>query len=294
MMRHTDFAIFILTHGRPDKVLTVRTLRRQGYTGRIVILLDNEDDTEPEYRRLFGDQVEVFDRKEVAKHIDPFDNFNNLKSILYARRGAFDVAERLGIRYFTQFDDDYTAFNHRMNGDGSYGTSRIKDMDAVLDAMLDYYEAIPALSIAMAQGGDFIGGAQNPHRKIPARKCMNSFICSTDRRFGFYGTLNDDVTSYTLNGSRGGLFLTIKHVSLTQVTSQKTDGGMTEAYKDQGTYVKSFYSVIGHPSSVKVSVMGETHRRIHHEVRWRNTTPYIIPESFRKARGPRASSRSEK
>ena len=47
-----------------------------------------------------------------------------------------DVAERLGIRYFTQFDDDYTAFNHRMNGDGSYGTSRIKDMDAVLDANL--------------------------------------------------------------------------------------------------------------------------------------------------------------
>lgn len=28
-----DFCAFILTHGRPDKVLTYRTLRRAGYTG---------------------------------------------------------------------------------------------------------------------------------------------------------------------------------------------------------------------------------------------------------------------
>ncbi|EFL0486748.1 hypothetical protein G8G26_005003 [Escherichia coli] len=27
-----DFCAFILTHGRPDKVLTYRTLRRAGYT----------------------------------------------------------------------------------------------------------------------------------------------------------------------------------------------------------------------------------------------------------------------
>lgn len=28
-----DFCAFILTHGRPDKVLTYRTLRRAGYGG---------------------------------------------------------------------------------------------------------------------------------------------------------------------------------------------------------------------------------------------------------------------
>lgn len=294
MMRHTDFAVFILTHGRPDKVISYRSLRRQGYTGRIVILLDNEDETEGEYRKRFGDQVEVFDRKATAKHIDPFDNFGNLKSILYARRGAFDVAERLGIRYFTQMDDDYTGFIHRMQGDGSYWPSMIKDMDGVFDALLDFYESIPALSIAMAQGGDFIGGAQNKRRLIPSRKCMNSFICSIDRRFGFYGTFNDDVTSYTLNGSRGGLFLTIKQVSLIQVASQKNAGGMTEAYKEQGTYVKSFYSVMGHPSSVKVATMGESHIRIHHHVRWRNTAPYIVPESVRKTRVTRELLRNQK
>jgi len=44
-MRHDSFAALILTHGRPDNVITERTLRRQGYTGRIVFVLDDEDKT---------------------------------------------------------------------------------------------------------------------------------------------------------------------------------------------------------------------------------------------------------
>ncbi|EFC6976332.1 hypothetical protein DFZ72_21860 [Escherichia coli] len=36
-----DFCAFILTHGRPDKVLTYRTLRRAGYTGKIFIVVDD-------------------------------------------------------------------------------------------------------------------------------------------------------------------------------------------------------------------------------------------------------------
>lgn len=40
-----DFCAFILTHGRPDKVLTYRTLRRAGYTGKIFIVVDDEDKT---------------------------------------------------------------------------------------------------------------------------------------------------------------------------------------------------------------------------------------------------------
>lgn len=40
-----DFCAFILTHGRPGKVLTYRTLRRAGYTGKIFIVVDDEDKT---------------------------------------------------------------------------------------------------------------------------------------------------------------------------------------------------------------------------------------------------------
>ena len=33
MKNTTDFAVFIMVHGRPDKMWTRKTLRKQGYTG---------------------------------------------------------------------------------------------------------------------------------------------------------------------------------------------------------------------------------------------------------------------
>ena len=43
MMKNNSFVALILTHGRPDNVHTVKTLRKCGYTGDIIIVLDNED-----------------------------------------------------------------------------------------------------------------------------------------------------------------------------------------------------------------------------------------------------------
>ena len=47
MMKY-NFAAFILTHGRPEHVYTYKTLRSQGYTGQIYIVIDDEDPTENE------------------------------------------------------------------------------------------------------------------------------------------------------------------------------------------------------------------------------------------------------
>lgn len=58
---------------------------------------------------------------------------------------------------------------------------------------------------------------------------------------------------------------------------------MTELYLDNGTYVKSFYSVMFHPSGVKISVLRDHFARIHHKVKWSNTIPMIIDEKYKKA-----------
>lgn len=55
--------------------------------------------------------------------------------------------------------------------------------------------------------------------------------------FKFFGKINEDVNTYTLLGSRGNLFFQIPHVSLNQVTTQQSNGGMTDIYLDSGTYV---------------------------------------------------------
>lgn len=282
----SDFCVFILTHGRANNVKTYETLKKQGYSGPIVLVVDDEDAQLGEYIRRFGeDNVEIFNKDEVAKRFDRGDNFGKKGAIIFARNACFDIARKRGYRYFIELDDDYTSFNYKFDSELNFVSNRIGNVEAIWKIMLDYFKEATAISsIAMAQGGDFIGGGAGSLGKcIPKRKAMNSFICDVERQFDFVGTINEDVNTYTSLGRVGKIFLTVPLVDLNQITTQKNKGGMTELYLDSGTYVKSFYSVMYTPSAVKVAVMGgNAEKRLHHLVSWDNCAVKIIPESFRK------------
>ena len=49
MKMNNDFCIFILTHGRPDNLITLNTLKQCGYTGNYYLVIDNEDKRANEY-----------------------------------------------------------------------------------------------------------------------------------------------------------------------------------------------------------------------------------------------------
>ena len=111
---------------------------------------------------------------------------------------------------------------------------------------------------------------------------MNSFFCKTNNPFNFLGRINEDVNTYTTLGSKGELCLSIANVMINQAQTQKNENGMSDIYLDNGTYVKSFYSVISSPSSVKIGVMGDYYKRIHHKVKWNKAVPKIISEKYKK------------
>ena len=288
MKPNKDFCVFILTHARPDKVITYNTLRKAGYTGNIYIIIDDEDKTADKYYDNFGkENVIMFNKKEIAKTFDEFDNFEDRRTIVYARNFCFEAANKLGYKYFIQLDDDYTAFDFRIDTQSTENCGAIKpikNLNAVFDMLLNYYKNIPALSIAFAQGGDFIGGINNGKGsyRFNKRKCMNSFFCSTEREFKFVGAMNEDVNTYTTEGSRGNLFLTIPLISLTQLQTQTNSGGMSDMYLDSGTYIKSFYTLITAPNSTKIRAMGSKNKRLHHSVKWINAVPVIIREKYKK------------
>ena len=71
-------------------------------------------------------------------------------------------------------------------------------------------------------------------------------------------------------------------VSLKQKNTQTTKGGMTDEYLDNGTYIKSFYSVMTSPSFVKIYGMETNNTRIHHRVDWNNAVPKIISSKYKK------------
>lgn len=92
-----DFCAFILTHGRPDKVLTYRTLRRAGYTGKIFIVVDDEDKTRHQYIAEFGKQVLVFSKADIASRFDEADNFGDRRSIFTHVMPASTRQNRSGV-----------------------------------------------------------------------------------------------------------------------------------------------------------------------------------------------------
>lgn len=278
-----DFAVFILTHGRPEKVVTLKSLQSGNYTGKWYIVIDNEDDTENEYRRLYGDKVLQFDKLAISKTFDTADLAHDRRTIVYARNARFDLARQVGVRYFLELDDDYTSFMYRFPDGRKLGYATCKQLDDLFSDMIDFLDASGALTVAFAQGGDFIGGidCQNFYKGL-LRKAMNTFFCDVQKPFQFVGRINEDVNTYTLLGNQGKLLFTVTDANITQLQTQSNSGGMTDVYLDSGTFLKSFYSVIFSPQAVSISQMGAKHIRIHHKVNWNACAPKILNEKWRK------------
>ena len=197
------------------------------------------------------------------------------------------MAKELGLKYFLMLDDDYNDILIRWpEGPKLNGTSMVgPQLDGLFEAMLTFLDASGAAMVALAQGGDMIGGVNGGGYKMGLkRKCMNSMFCRTDTPVEFRGTMNEDVTTYTTLGSRGVLFFTFMRCQVTQIQTQSLSGGMTEAYKESGTYTKSFYSVMSMPSCIEIGKMGGKHQRTHHQINWDCCVPKILNEKYRKER----------
>ena len=280
----SDFAAFILSHGRADRVDTVSTLRKCGYTGKIYIILDNNDDQEAEYKKRYGEKnIIIFDKEEAAKECDTMDNWGKRNIVLFARNTCHKIAKELGLKYFLELDDDYVSFDFRFHQEDKLAAKTITDLDRLFTDMIDFLEASGSMVVALSQGGDYMGGVNGRYYwKMLSRKAMNAFFCKTDVPFKFLGTINEDTNMYITYGSRGEKIFSVTQASLCQRETQSNAGGLTEIYLDVGTYVKSFYSVMCMPSCVKVSMMGQSHRRMHHNVNWGHCVPMILSDRYRR------------
>lgn len=286
MSASKNYAVFILTHGRPDNVITYKSLRKHGYSGKIFLIVDDEDKTLQQYKDKYKDEVIVFSKKSYEGKFDIMDNFGGNKVIVYARNACYDIARGLGLDYFFEYEDDYTNFQYRFIEKNVLKGKTIKNLGEILELMIDCLDATKATTIAFAQGGDFIGGAGSFANNTFKRKAMNSFVFKVNQDPAddtiFIGRMNDDVNTYLTQGKVGKLFFQISNVNLVQLTTQSNSGGNTEAYKDFGTYVKSFYSVMAAPSCCKIDLMGRTNKRIHHKINWKYAVPKIIDERHKK------------
>lgn len=283
---NNKYAVFILSHGRPDRVLTYNTLRSSGYTGDIYIICDDEDKKINEYKAKYHDKVIIFSKSKYEGKFDKMDNFTGNKVIVYARNACYDIARSLNLDYFFEYEDDYTQFSWRKIEGSFLRAIKVKQMDLILESIITCLENTKACTIAFAQAGDFIGGVGSVNSNTYKRKAMNTFVFKVNKNINddlvFIGRMNDDVNTYLSEGKIGKLFFQVTDIAMVQLITQSNSGGNTEAYKDFGTYLKSFYSVMIEPSCCKIGLLGRTEKRIHHAIQWKYAVPKILDEQWRK------------
>lgn len=277
------FGVFILTHGRADRVYTYNTLRKQGYTGEIELLIDDEDSERDEYIKAYGDKVNIFCKEEWRLKTDVMDTFKRRDVVVFARNAVFEIAKAKGYKYICVLDDDYTSFEYRWISENKLKVKKTKSLDKVFAAAIDFLKTSKAKCYAFAQAGDLIGGAKNKrfHDRV-MRKIMNTYFFDVDEPVVFSGTIDEDMVASLRCGLSGDLLLSSVDMTIVQKKTQSNKGGLTDVYLDFGTYTKSFYAVMMNPSVCKIAMMGDKHMRIHHRVKYDGVAPMIISGRYRK------------
>lgn len=145
----------ILTHGRAKHCVTIGTLRRCGYTGEIVLLLDDEDESANEYRKNYPEcKILTFCKQdEMARPFASVDNFGIRGTVLYARNAAWEIMRREGYDEFIMLDDDYSQFQHRWLKNDYLGYMGVRNLDEVFGVFFQFLRDANADVVCFAQGG---------------------------------------------------------------------------------------------------------------------------------------------
>ncbi len=196
--------IVILSHKRPDSVKTLKALRRLGYDGPFVIVVDDKDPTLSRYKELYPDNLFIFSKAAIAKEIDVMDQGGTDKVVLFARQAAWYAAEEFGFDEFLELDDDYEWFAFVRTPEGRFHAKGLTvarlPATQVFNAYWDALASMPprVLTIAISQTGDYMHKRQDVPWSFPRnrlRKAMNAFFLRLDRRFDWIGRFNEDVNA---------------------------------------------------------------------------------------------------
>jgi len=274
-----NFCIFILTYWRPNNVVTIKTLKKSWYTWDLYLICSDDDDSLEEYKKNYPWQVIVFHKDD--KYWNTMDVWWNKQIVLYARNINFKIAKELWYKYFQQLDDDYVQFKYvkcfNINWKNKKKLVKIQNYDEIVEIFLEFLKISKIKSVCFSQFWDYIWWDYSIWKYCyRLRKIMNSFFFKTDVPVEFLWRINEDVNLYISQWIIWDLFFTIPQISLQQQVTQQNKKWLTDVYKDLWTFVKSFYTVMLSPSSVKVSGMWVTNYRFHHQINWNNTIPCLI------------------
>lgn len=246
-------AIFICTHGRQDKQITLKALRDAGYTGLIVLVTDDEDKSDyfSFIQNLHDGYLwhHVFNKQKIIDSTNTTNFPPNRKTILYAKNACEQYAKQFSLDCFAICDDDIPGFRYRYIENGSCKSQKItKNMDKIIQSYMEFVvdSDITATSFGMAQ---FYFAGENCFSskwRVP----YTFVFRNTKYRVDWVSDYGEDITTAIECANQGKFMIASPHVQMNLSPMGVGEGGMVELHKD--TFRLSEYGHVWHPVSEQI------------------------------------------
>ncbi len=275
--------VFIKTHGRPNSQHTLKALREAGYTGTIVLVLDDEDDTIKEYDRYVNARtaIVVFNKESYVQKIDSGVSNPKREVNLYAWCACEYFAKGLGLTSCVMADDDITGFRYRYAENGSLKSLHItQGMNKILKSYLDFIEDNHVCATAFGTNQMYMGGIDTlrPEKTIDFRAPYNFIFRNMEYDFSWVSGMYEDTISPVLENQRGKYTIQLPFVQLEMKdVAAGAEGGMTVTYNQTNTFKRIGSLFQYHPSCVRYVT---TSKKITHGLYKDRAFPKLVSSSF--------------
>lgn len=272
----------ICTHGRPDKQYTLETLRKSGYTGKVLLIVDDEDDTVDSLMKRYEDDntsVCVFCKQAYIENVDYGPKLFR-KVILYGKCASERLASALKLDTFVISDDDTKQFRYRFIEDGKLRALPItKNFDEVADTFIDYLVNADLTALSFGFTSSYLKGTSvfDPVTTCNNRVAYNFVFRNSKHKVDWRGSYGEDLITACTSSIVGNVWMNMPVIHNDMVVQGKSDGGMTELYKSQDSLELVQCETMYCPTSMKAQ---------YYKTRWygavqrENTFPKIISSRY--------------
>lgn len=279
-----DFAVFICTHGRPDKQYTLEALRASGYTGYVVLVLDDEDSTHDQYLNLVSTKdntvVITFNKQDIINSVD-YGTKLFRKVILYAKCACENYAEQMGLKYFAIADDDTKKFRFRYaDGDKLRSVDIKQSFDDIVDSFIEYMEKSDLTAMSFGYTSSYLKGVSifEPKALCDARVAYNFVFRNAKHKVDWRGSYGEDLITACTHSIVGQIWMNLPTIQNDMVVQCASAGGMTELYKQEDSFQLVQCETMYCPTCITQQFYKT---RWYGAVQRENTFPKIISSKYR-------------
>lgn len=248
-----NFAVMICTHGRPDRQLTFETLRKSGYTGKIILIVDDEDKSKSDYVHRYNNDVVVFNKQRYIDKSDTGTNEDQRKCILYAKNFCEDYAKELNFDAFVIADDDIRKFRYRYIENDKLKGLDVKDLDSAINLYIEFMlnNDITATGFGITQFY-FTGLHTFDNDNMQKYRIPYNFVFRNPKfDVNWMSWFGEDIITAVHYNKVGQVWIALPFVHQEIVALATADGGMKDTYDSNSDVRLAMQNVMYLPTELK-------------------------------------------